>query len=51
MTDPLHKLLMQNGMVSADFPEHLGELFAMDGKCAFTPDIHEDIIIFVFLVQ
>ncbi|KAF8601610.1 hypothetical protein BDV93DRAFT_524569 [Ceratobasidium sp. AG-I] len=34
MTDPLHKLLMQNGMVSADFPEHLGELFAMDGTQA-----------------
>ncbi|KAG8708119.1 hypothetical protein FRC08_000105 [Ceratobasidium sp. 394] len=31
MTDPLHKLLLPNGMVSADFPEHLGELFAMDG--------------------
>jgi hypothetical protein len=33
MTDPLHKLLLPSGMVSADFPEHLGELFAMDGVC------------------
>lgn len=42
MTDPLHKLLMQSGMVSADFPEHLGELFAMDGKYIFSPGIARD---------
>jgi hypothetical protein len=31
MTDALHKLLLPSGMVSADFPDNLGELFAMDG--------------------
>ncbi|GAB1526654.1 hypothetical protein RhiTH_009826 [Rhizoctonia solani] len=34
MTDALHKLLLPSGMVSADFPDNLGELFAMDGPQA-----------------
>lgn len=51
MTDPLQKLLMQNGMVSSDFPEHLGELFAMDGKHIFTPNMDEGIVVFVSLIK
>ncbi|KAB5589556.1 hypothetical protein CTheo_6999 [Ceratobasidium theobromae] len=34
MTDALHKLLLPSGMVSADFPDNLGGLFAMDGPQA-----------------